>query len=149
MKSRLFFIACLVFSAFALSAQSNEFVDKLLSEQSVTVGQAAYLVMVASDNLSEDADETRAFDLLDSLGWAPRNAAVTDPIRISQYAYMLMKAFDMKGSLMYTLFPSARYAYRSLVAVQVIQDFTNPNSYFDGSSAIQILGRVFDVKGIN
>jgi hypothetical protein len=153
MNRRLPFALVLTFSIFSLvglaSAQSNEFLDGLLAKQSITVGQTAYLVLVASDNLAEDADEARAFELLTNMGWTPAGATVNQPIELASYAYILMRAFNLKGGIMYTLFPSPRYAFRELASMQIIQSVYDPSSPLDGSMAIQILSMVFDTLGVN
>lgn len=131
------------------AGQSNEFVDGLLASDAVTVGQAAYLVLVASDNLGGDADEARAFELLDSFGWAPEGATVDSPMLMKDYSFLLMKAFGLKGGFMYGLFPSRRYAYRQLKSSLVIQGRSDPDMTVVGNIAIRMLGRVFDVKGIS
>ncbi|PKL24501.1 MAG: hypothetical protein CVV47_08635 [Spirochaetae bacterium HGW-Spirochaetae-3] len=130
-------------------AQSNEFVDGLLESDAVTVGQAAYLVLVASDNLGGDADEARAFELLDNFGWAPEGATVDTPILMKDYSFLLMNAFGLKGGFMYGFFPSPRYAYRQLKSSLVIQGRSDPDMTVVGNSAIRMLGRVFDIKGIS
>jgi hypothetical protein len=129
--------------------QSNEFLDRLLASDSITVGQAAYLVLVASDNLGDDADEARAFELLENFGWAPKGAVADSPIKTKDYSFMLMKAFGLEGGLMYALFPGPRYAYRQLSSSLVIQGRSDPGMMVGGANAIRMLGRVFDVKGIS
>jgi hypothetical protein len=148
MKRSLFFVAlCFMAAAFAL-AQTNEFVDGLLGEKETTYGQVSYLVLVASENLNEDSDTTRAFDQLDALGWAPWGATAEKKVDLASYALILMRAFGLKGGIMYSLFPSPRYAYRELVGRQVIQGRSDPGMKVDGSSAIRMLGRVFDIIGV-
>ncbi|GAB1484637.1 hypothetical protein MASR2M78_34550 [Treponema sp.] len=137
-----FMIFCLV--GLYISAQSNEFVDTLLSETAVDYGQISYLVLVASDNLSEDSDPARAFELLENLGWASKTAKLESLVDISEYAFILMRAFGMKGGVMYSLFPSPRYAYREFVARQIIQGRSDPDMKVDGVAAVRMLGRVFD-----
>jgi hypothetical protein len=132
--------------AFA-SAQSSEYMDSLLASKTVTVGQASYLVLVASDKLGEEADEAGAFARLEELGWSPKAAAVGDPIRYSSYAYILMRAFGLKGGIMYSLFPSPRYAYRELVSRQMIQGRSDPQGAVDGAAAVRVLSRVLDAVG--
>jgi hypothetical protein len=148
MKRILPLLVFALLPVWAAFAQSNEFVDGLLQRQAVTVGQVSYLVLVASDNLGEDADEARAFDLMGSLGWARRGAKSGDTVSLEDYSYILMRAFGMKGGIMYSLVPSARYAYRELVSYQVIQGKSDPASRVDGGTAVRMLGRVFDVMGI-
>ena len=139
----LLLLSCVVFG------QSNEFVDNLLSKDAVSFGQISYLVLVASDNIGEDADEARAFELLENMGWAPRGAAVSQTIRLDQYSLILMRAFGLKGGIMQGLLPSPRYAYRELTSIQVIQGRSDPGQKVSGLQAVQMLGRVFDVMGLN
>ncbi|MEI6875639.1 MAG: hypothetical protein WCL50_11005, partial [Spirochaetota bacterium] len=131
-------------TSIAAVAQSSEFVDSLLGKKAITVGQTAYLVLVASGNISEDADEARAFELLQNMGWAPAGSAVDKPIELSTYCYVLMRAFDIKGGIMYTLFPSPRYAYRELSSMEVIQGKNDPASPVDGNTAITVLSIIFE-----
>lgn len=149
MKRSILFLALALGFIAGAAAQSNEFVDGLLGQEKVSYGQVSYLVLVASDNLGEDADEARAFELLQNLGWAPDSAEIDGTVPLNRYAAILMKAFGMKGGVMYTLFPGPRYAYRQLASLQVIQGRSDPSSGVDGVSAVRMLGRVFDVMGLN
>jgi len=144
-------VFCMIglFAVTGLFAQSNEFVDNLLSTPAVSVGQLSYLVLVASDNLSEDADEARAFELLENLGWASRGMKASDPVNLRTYSFLLMRAFGLKGGYMYRLFPGPRYAYRELTSLQVIQGKADPLNLVDGITAVRMLGRVFDVLGVS
>lgn len=130
-------------------SQSNDFLDGLLETDNINYGQAAYLVLVASDNLGEDADVNRAFELLGSFGWTAETINLESNIRLKDYSYLLMRAFGLQGGLMYTIFPSPRYAYRQLVSSLVIQGRSDPGNFVSGEMAIRMLGRIFDVKGIN
>lgn len=130
-------------------AQSNSFIDGLASGRPLTLGQAAYLVLVASDNLGDDSDTARAFELLDTFGWAGEGASAEDPVTVSRYSYLLMRAFGLKGGLLYSLFPGPRYAYRQMIAKLVIQGRSDPQATLSGTEALRMLGRVFDVKGIS
>lgn len=148
MKRTIVLLFALAAAGLCAFAQSNEFVDSLLESEEVTMGQAAYLVLVASDNLGEDADEARAFELLETFGWAPKGASAGASIRLKDYSYLLMRAFGLKGGLLYAVFPGPRYAYRQLAANLVIQGRSDPDMSLSGSMAVRMLGRVFDVKGI-
>jgi hypothetical protein len=149
MKRHLLFLSLLLgLSAAGAAAQSNEFMDSLLASGAVTAGQASYLALVASDKLGEDADQARAFEKLQSLGWAPKAAKADDPIRLSSYAFILMRAFALKGGVMYSLFPGPRYAYRELSSRRLIQGRSDPAETVDGVAAVRILNRVLDAAGI-
>lgn len=127
-------------------AQSNEVMDQILAADALQCGKAAYLILVASDNIAEDAGDARSFDLLRELGWIGAKATAETPITISQYAYVLMRAFGMKGGLLYSMLPGPRYAFRELVDRGVIQGRADPASMLSGQRAIHILGRVLDIE---
>ena len=148
MKRALLF-AVMMIAGLSAVAQSNEFVDGLLAQETASYGQVSYLVLVASDNLSEDSDEARAFELLENLGWAPDGATVDSKTDLASYALILMRAFGLKGGVMYSLFAGPRYAYRELSSRQVIQGRSDPGMAVDGSTAVRMLGRVFDIIGAN
>ena len=146
---RLLLGAAFLAIAAAAGAQSNEFVDSLLSKPATNYGQISYLVLVASDNIGEDADEARAFELLQNTGWANKAATAEKVVRLDEYAFLLMRAFGLKGGIMQSLSPSPRYAYRELTSLQVIQGRSDPSQPVSGISAVQMLGRVFDIMGLN
>ncbi len=146
MKRYLLFALLLGLTAAAV-AQSNEFMDGLLESKAITVGQASYLALAASERIGEDADAAAAFAKAQELGWAPKAQAAEDPIRYAGYAYHLAKAFELKGGIMYSLAPSPRYAYRELVARRMIQGRADPQGTVDGLAAMRALGRVLDATG--
>lgn len=149
MKRSLFLLVLYFMSATFIFAQTNEFVDGLLAEKETTYGQVSYLVLAASENLNEDSDTSRAFAQLDALGWAPWGASADKKVTLAAYASILMRAFGLRGGIMYSLFPGPRYAYREMVARQVIQGRSDPSLPVDGPAAIRMLGRVFDIIGAN
>ena len=144
----LFLLLAVVLSGYA-AAQSNDFMDALLAEESISFSQAAYLVLVASDNLGEDADEVRAFELLESLGWAQKSASPDSDITLAQYSALIMRAFDMRGSLMYRLIPAPRYAYRQLTHNRIINWKADPSNPVNGLAAFGMVGRTLDLVGAN
>ena len=131
----------------AAAAQSNEFMDRLLGAKAASFGQAAYLVLAAADKIGADADETAAFAALQSMKLAPKGATATAPVRLDQFAYILVRAFGIKGGIMERLAPSPRYAYRELAYEQVIQGDSDPAMRVSGLLAVQMLGRVMDASG--
>jgi len=145
---RLLVICMTLFISSVAFAQSNSFIDNVLAGSGINAGQAAYLVLVASDNISDDADEARAFELLTQLKWVPEGLTVDRKITHAEYSYILMRAFGVKGGIFYSMFPSTRYAYRELKHLVVIQGSTDPDMPVSGPEAMRMIGRIFDVKGV-
>ena len=115
--------------------------------RSITTGQAAWLVLVAADKLGEGDSEARALELAGELWGIPQGRPMDEPVGLSSYSYMLMRTFGLRGSIMYSLVPGPRYAYRSLASLQVIQGLADPGSPLDGETAIRMLSMVMDLAG--
>lgn len=148
MKRLLLMGLCLASLGVAnLASQSNEFLDVLIGAPTVRGDQAAYLVLVASENLPEDADQTRAFEMLGDLGWVPGGMTAESVVTWSDLAYMCMKAFGMNGGILYRLFPGPRYAYREMRYQGILQGRMDPGTPVDGTGALRLAGRILDVKG--
>lgn len=145
---RLLILVWTVIMAPTAFAQSNAFIDNVVTGEGISAGQAAYLVLVASDNIGEDADAIRAFELLGQLKWLPPGLTVDKKISHAEYSYILIKAFGIKGGIFYSLFPGPRYAYRELRHLVVIQGSTDPDMPVSGTEAMRMIGRIFDVKGV-
>ena len=138
---------CLI--AAASFGQSAQRVDTILETAEATFGQATYLIRTA---LNDDADETdfnTAFDRFKSEHQNLIRDSITaeDVIPTKTYAFLLMKAFDIKGGMMYRIYPCPRYAYRDLRYLAVIQGKNNPNAPMTGASMLQILSRIDTVQG--
>jgi len=131
-----------------LFAQSNGFVDQVITRASIRADEAAYLILAASDNLSDDTDAARSFEFLQELGWAPGGLTADSRITYSQFASVLMHAFGISGTILYQWFPTPHYAYRELCQLVVIQGATDPDMPVSGAAALRMIGRVFDVQGV-
>jgi len=75
------------------------------------------------------------------------SVSAEDVIPIKTYAFLLMKAFDVKGGMMYRIYPCPRYAYRDLRYLAVIQGKNNPTASMTGTTMLQIFSRIDMVQG--
>lgn len=125
--------------------QSIEFMDRVSSSPGIAYGDAAYLVLVATDNIAENAGTVRSLDLAKQNKWVNPSIAPEKPISLESYSYLLMRSFGIKGGLMYRLLPGPRYAFRELVALGVIQGDYDPADTVDGALAVRMLGRIFEI----
>jgi len=134
----------LILAAGSAQAQTSAFMDQMMVSKSVNWGQAAYLVLVASDNLAEDATEQRSLDLLKELKWADAGIDAEKPIALNQFSFLLMKAFGIPGGMLYTFFPGPRYAFKELTFKYILSSDEDPDQTIDGPEGIRILGKVMD-----
>jgi hypothetical protein len=128
-------------------SQSNDVIDSVLAEERATLAKAAYLVLTASGAVEESQSVEQAFAALQAKPWGFDKATPDSPVTFGAYAYMVMRAFEMRGGVMYTMFPGKRYAARELAYRQVLQGDTSPGRVLSGREATHILGKVLELLG--
>jgi hypothetical protein len=133
-------------AALPLEAQSNTVIDALLGSREAAFGDAAYLVLSAAQIIPEKATPNDAVWTLQAknMGIAVRSAK--EPITLGEYAFLLMKAFDMRGGIMYRIAPGPRYACRELAFLGLLEGNTAPNRRLAGGEAVQILSRFLEQR---
>jgi hypothetical protein len=133
----------------SLAAQTAAELDAALESGALTCGQAARFALASVENppFPEPRSEEEAFNQAKTGGWLPGGAAAYDPVRLGELSYLLMRAFDLKGGLMYTLFPGPRYALRSLVSRSIIQGPADPAMTVSGERFLLILGNLAALRG--
>jgi hypothetical protein len=146
-KIQMFFLGFLLFLPTFLFSQSNAVIDGLLEEEKATYGKAVYMVLSAAELIAEDATAEEALSALEKTGWKVKMKPAEEPIQLGTYAYIVMRAFEIKGGLMYTLFPGPRYASRELGFKSYIKRDAGAYRTLSGREALRILGRVMLDRG--
>ena len=140
------FLFLFLLPLFAASGQTSADIERLLGEREITCEQAAWFTLAAS--LDEPpASPQAAFALALERGWLPAGAQNALPIDCSGLAFLLMKAFELKGGMMYSLTGNSRYAYREMKHRGYITGRVYPNLAVSGERFLQILGNVTDDEG--
>jgi hypothetical protein len=125
-----------------LVAQSNEVLDAVLSETTLSYGNAAYLVGTASGHLPETITPAEAGPQLEQQGLGRPGLQPADPVTLGDYSYMLTRAFGITGSIMYAILPGPRYATRGLVFLGYITGPAMPGMSLSGDRALRILEQI-------
>ena len=148
LKRPLLFILCFIAAAPAfIPAQTAAELEAVLDNPAVTCAQAAWFTLAAAPpdyDLTGGAEG--AFKTARGKGWLPREAAADDPVRLGTLSFLIMKAFDIKGGLMYTLLPGERYAFRTMVSRSLIQGAADPAMTVSGERFLHILGNVLELS---
>jgi len=139
-------VVALLAAAGVVWGQSNEILDILFEEPATTLGEAAYLVLTASGRIPDDSSPADAAASLSGQGWTVPQRSADEPLTLGEYSYLLMQAFELKGGVMYRIFPGPRYAGRELAYLELIKGDTSPYRIFSGEEAIGILGRLMEWK---
>ncbi|MBN1524503.1 MAG: hypothetical protein JW904_08475 [Spirochaetales bacterium] len=144
-RKTIFFFICFVFTGLALFAQSNVLIDQLLEEQQATFGKSIYMVLSAAELVPANAAVDTAMKKLADSNWNITKAADA-PITLGEVAYILMKAFDMQGGVMYSLFPGPRYACREFEYRDFIRKSPYPDRTLTGAEVMQIIAKVLSAQ---
>jgi hypothetical protein len=134
-------------AALPLEAQSNTVIDALLGSREAAFGDAAYLVLSAARIIPEKATPDDAVWTLQARNFGVAGRSAKEPITLGEYAFLLMKAFDIRGGILYRVFPGPRYACRELAFLGLLEGYTAPNRRLAGDEALRILGRLLEQRG--
>jgi len=135
-------LTILLLSAMNAFAQNAEDIDALLSMDSISYEQAAWFILGAADAPGFSGGPAEAFAYAAERKWLPAKAAPDGMARLDGIALLIMQSHNIKGGFMYALTKSARYAYRELVYLNVIQGRTDPGIAVSGDLLLFILTRV-------
>ena len=136
-RSFFLFWVIILSSGGALRAQTAAEMDVLLASGGVNFAQASRFVLAAAD-VADEAEEA-AYALAREKGWLPQKAAPDRLVRVGELCFLIMNAFDMKGSFLYALFPGPRYAFRELDYLRLIPGRRDPALRVSGEELLLFL----------
>jgi hypothetical protein len=137
--------AALLFSAAAARGQTAADMERLLDAGGITCAQAAYFVLAAALEDPPRSPEA-AFAAALEQGWLPAKSESNGGITMGGFSLLLMKAFDIKGGLMYRLFPVGRYAFRDMAAQGFIEGRSYSTFPVSGEQFLRILESVLNKR---
>jgi hypothetical protein len=127
-----------------LPAQTAADLEAVLQAPAISCEQAAWFVLSAGSGAP--ANSGAAFAQAVSRGWL-KNAQPDDPITLGKLSFLIMRAFDFKGGMMYAILPGPHYAYRSMLSRSYIQGTADPAMTVSGERCLVILGKVLSAVG--
>jgi len=142
------FIFLFFAGGFLAFGQSNAMIDTLLEEQQATWGPASYLVLTAAGLVQEEISAPDAVKSVADKGWFKKAGAPEEQIKLGEFSHMLMKAFGVKGGVMYSLIPGPRYASRELFFKKIIRKHSSPYRALSGEEAVDILRMLLEWKEV-
>jgi hypothetical protein len=146
-KTLVWFTVFVIRAGF-LFAQTADEMDRILDAEEITYSQAARFVLMAANVLPPGADAFTAARENRWLGGTKADTISADsPVSLGELSLLVMKAFNLKGGILYSFFPTPRYACRELVYLRIIQGKTDPGGRVDGRALLQILGRMLTYTG--
>jgi hypothetical protein len=121
--------------------------DALLETQAVSFAGAARFVLVTADTLAETSPPEAAYALAGEKGWLPQKARADKPITTGELCFLIMNAFDIKGSFLYSLFPGPRYAFREFDYLGLVPGRRDPALKVSGEELLRVLSMVRAYRG--
>ena len=141
----LFLTVLLSISVLSVSADFNSTMDSVLEEKNVSYGSAAYMLLVGTGVLGEEASVQEAAEKMSSK-FPSTKKNYDNSLTIGDLSFMIMNAYNMNGGLMYSLFPGPRYAVRELRHKKILQGKSYSTMHISGERACRILGRVLEME---
>ena len=139
-KFSLAMFLLLVSPAFSQTAAE---MDAMLGADTVSAATAARFVLGAAEllpsGLSGQAAERAAYEAASSNGWI--KVAADDAVTLKDTAFLVMRAFDLSGGAMYSLFRNPRYAYREMVYKKLIAGRADQDMKVSGARLLLILDK--------
>jgi len=143
--SSLFVLGLFFLLPVFLPAQTAAELETVMKASAVTCAQAARFVSASAGSA---ASSQNAFEQALEKGWLPKGTAPDEGITLGKLSLLIMKAFEIRGGLMYLIFPGQRYAFRTMVSRSFIQGAADPAMTVSGERFLQILGRVISDQGV-
>jgi len=138
----LFFASVSVFAQVPERSQSTaEEIETLLNAKTVTYAQAARFVLEAANALATDNTE-EAFNYAVQQDWLSKKLSSNDSARLDNISLLLMRSFNIKGGIMYTITKDPHYAYRELTYLNVIQNRSDPSAFVSGEQLLYYINRI-------
>ena len=145
-RTLIFCAIVLLMCSVTLAAQSNLVLDELLEEDQASFGKAVYITLTASGIVPDDSSPEQAVAVLEEQNWGLTLRGADEPITLGEMSFLYMRAFDMKGGIMYRLFPSPRYASRELAYLGFINGDSSSRRIPSGEEALRVLGNLLEWK---
>ncbi len=145
-KHRALFVMIFSLISTSLLAQQTGVIDEILLEEKVSFGKTVYLALLAAGLIPEGASVDESLAVLKQKGWMVEPKSSEDAINLGEYSFLLMKAFEMPGGLLYSIFPGPRYACRELAHLNLIRGNSSPYRNLSGEEVLQMLGHILAWK---
>jgi hypothetical protein len=134
-----------LFCAVLVWGQTAAELERVLALPAVSYGDAARFVLAAAGTAGESGAGAYRFAIDNN--WLPKEAAEGEALSLGDLSFLIMRAFNIGGGLMYSLFPGPRYACRELSYRKIIRFRAYSAGTVSGERFLRILSRVLEYAG--
>lgn len=139
MKPLRCFLLIFLLSAGDLKAQSAAEIDRILAQNTVCWSDVCVWTFASHGEPYSERDA--AFYAIQFKAMPP-NAAFDDNANLAGLALLIMRVYDFKGGLFYSMFKNRRYAFREMVYRGIFENEDDPADSFSGVKFLDVLSRV-------
>lgn len=145
---RYFYLCCLfLILCSPLIAQTAERLERLLNNEALSYGELALFLFEAANVAERYGPEVisspeAAFNFAVERNWLSANLAIEDTAVLNRASLLIMRAFQLRGGIFYSIFRSPHYAFRELVHQGMIQGRVSPRMPVSGEMMMFVVGRV-------
>ncbi len=144
-KQTICFFIIISVSGGLLFSQSNAFIDSVLDKKETACGETFFLALSSAGVMRADGSVADAMSYLETNKWdLPKDPEA--PVTLGELCYALMRAHQLKGGVMYELFPGPRYAAREFEYQGWVRRAPVPSRRVSGEEVLQIIGQVLEFK---
>lgn len=145
MKISILSIAFFLVAAFAYS-QANEEIDLFMAKEKADIGTASAFVFAAA---GIEAQNTSAIEYINKNNWFKEEVKESDLLRTDYASYLIMKAFNQNGGIMYKFLEGPRYALREMKYLKMIDQRQDPAKIISGTEFMILLSEYLSWKEEN
>jgi hypothetical protein len=146
MKKALTFLAALILSTPLLSQDLSEIniITGIADKPAATFSDAVNLfVIVSGEKARGDVMKTSGIQNITR----GMNYRAEDPLRRGALALMIARHLDLRGTLLYSIFRTERYAYKVCVKNHVMESDGSEWDRLSGGELVEIMRKVSAKKG--
>lgn len=134
---KLLLTFCFLLLAFHFYGQSNKSIDEILNAENPPFGETALIVLQAANLLDQSDEVQTAMNYINEKGWFRKaryeKLKQGSPVTLGDLCLLLMRSFDLKGGIAYSIKPTPYNCTREL-------QFRNFFYFPDGSPFQKING---------
>lgn len=125
-----------------LVAQDAAVITEILNKPVTDLKDFSYMI-ASSEGRSGTPFE--AYTFCDRYGSFPYRSAADLPLKAKTVSVFLMKHYEIKGGIFWTIFKSPRYAFRELKHTGLWINNRDPDYILSGRDVIRVLGRFYEL----
>ena len=127
------------------AAQSNAAIDTLIDKKEAACGETYLLALASAGLVKPEATVPEAMSYLEANKFGVTREPEA-PVTLGDLCYVLMRAHQVPGGVMYAVSPGPRYATREFEYLGWVRRAPVPSRRVSGEEVLQIIGQVLEWK---